>query len=450
MVSVCTGGALQRSSGGEVVMKKTLVIVALLFLGTLPASEVGAKSSASGAVVRTWNDQAFNTVRAKSSSDAVAARTYAMVNAAMYDAVNGLTETKSQRTAAVVEPAPGISGDPAVAAAQAAHDVLVGLFPDRASFYDAQLASDLASSPGGGKTKHAQEWGSQVAAGVLAARASDGSSPNEPQVGDPSVGHFAPTWQGVQFRNLTPFAIADSSSYTGAPPPSLDSLDYATAFNEVKVVGNAANVDQSKLDTFNFWKLPGGSDQPAGAWLQVAQFVSESRSLSLEDTARLFALESMAMADSVAPTYMTKYTFHTWRPAAAIQQPDDDDGNPNTTSDPGWTARGGSAGTPEYFSGHSTFSSAAARTLAAFFCSDQVPFTLTTDPPAAGAPAATRSYSSFTTAAAEAGRSRVLGGLHFEFSNQAAATIGRAIADEVLASSLLLTKGSTHFGDCPL
>ena len=74
-----------------------------------------------------------------------------------------------------------------------------------------------------------------------------------------------------------------------------------------------------------------------------------------------------------------------------------------------------------------------------------MPFTLTTD-----APGSTRSYSSFSVAAAEAGRSRVFGGLHFEFSNQAAASSGRAIADEVLASSLLRTKGDTHFGDCPL
>ena len=373
-----------------------------------------------------------------------------MVNVAMYDAVNGLTEANRRRTPAIVPPVPGTKGDLSVAAAQAAHDVLVGLFPDRTSIYDARLAIDLSSAPAGSKTTDGQNWGHNVAAGVLSARANDGSSPNEPQVGDPSVGHFAPTWQGTQFRNLVPFAIASSSAYTAPPPPALNSLDYATAFNEVKVVGNAANIDPSKDATFNYWKLPSGSDQPPGAWLQVAQYVSASRSLSLPDTARLFALESMALADSVAPTYMTKWTFHTWRPAAAIQRPDDDDGNPNTMSDPTWTARGGSAGTPEYFSGHSTFSSAAAQTLAGFFCSDHVPFTLTTDPPSVGAPNGTRSYSSFATAATEAGRSRVFGGLHFEFSNQAAAIIGRAIADEVLATSLLLTKGSTHFGDCPL
>ena len=319
-------------------MKKALALICLLLAGLLPVSESGAKAPSSGAVVRAWNDQALNTVRATSSSDAVAARTYAMVNVAMYDAVNGLSDNNQRRTPAVVAPVSGTNGDAAVAAAQAAHDVLVALFPGRASFYDTQLANDLASAGSTGLTTKGRAWGSQVAAGVLSARASDGSSPNESQAGDPSVGHFPVPWQGVQFRNLTPFAIADADVYTAAPPPALDSLDYATAFNEVKVVGNAANIDPSKDATFNFWKLPGGSDQPPGAWLQVAQAVSASNALSLEDTARLFALESMAMADTVAPTYMTKWFFHTWRPFSAIQQADND-GNSNTIADPGWVAR---------------------------------------------------------------------------------------------------------------
>jgi hypothetical protein len=180
--------------------------------------------------------------------------------------------------------------------------------------------------------------------------------------------------------------------------------------------------------------------------LQVAQTVSASRSLTLEDTARLFALESMAMADVVAPTVMTKWKFHTWRPVSAINRANEDP-NPLTTPDPNgtWVPRGGNSSNPEYFSGHSSFSSAAAQTLAAFFCSDHVGFTLTTD-----APGSTRSYTSFAAAAAEAGRSRVFGGQHFEFSNQAAAATGRAVADEVLAHSLLRTSGATHLGDCPL
>jgi hypothetical protein len=123
------------------------------------------------------------------------------------------------------------------------------------------------------------------------------------------------------------------------------------------------------------------------------------------------------------------------------------DGNDHTTADPAWSARAGSAGSsPEHWSGHSSFSAAAATVLAGFFCSDRGPFTLATDSAHAGRP---RTYSSFTEAAAEAGRSRVLGGLHFEFSNRAGLAVGRRIGAEVLSTALLPERGPTHHGDRP-
>ncbi len=218
------------------------------------------------------------------------------------------------------------------------------------------------------------------------------------------------------------------------------------------MLGNAAIPDQAKLDTFRFWALSGGTDQPPGAWLQVAESVSADRGLSLEDTTRLFALQTMAMADTVAPTYKSKLVHHRWRPITAIRNADDDN-NPNTDEDATWLPRAGgnppdSPGTsPEHWSGHSSFSAAGATVLGRFFCNDQIPFTLLTDSAPGGQP---RSYSRFSQAANEAGRSRVFGGLHFEFSNQAGLGAGRAIADEVLSKELLVTKGATHQGACPL
>ena len=88
-----------------------------------------------------------------------------------------------------------------------------------------------------------------------------------------------------------------------------------------------------------------------------------------------------------------------------------------------------------------------ARVLAGFFCQDNIPFTLVTDS-APGAQA--RSYTSFSAAEVEMGRSRVLGGIHFEFSNQAGLNAGHGIAAEVLSRKLLLKRGPTHFRQCPL
>ena len=205
-------------------------------------------------------------------------------------------------------------------------------------------------------------------------------------------------------------------------------------FNEVKVVGDAAVSDPSALATYRYWALGGGTTQPPGAWLQVTDSVSREQGLNLADTARLFALQTMAMADTVAPTYATKYDHRFWRPAAAINRAAED-GNPATAPAAGtWRPRAGSQGSsPEHWSGHSSFSSSSAAVLAGFFCRDDISFTLVTDSPTPEA----RTFASFSQAADQAGRSRVVGGIHFEFSNQAGLVAGRAVAEEVLASALL-------------
>lgn len=429
-------------------MKRALTVSILILATALPGTDADASSPVSqGGLVRAWNDLALQTVRTKSASDAQAARLYAMVNVAMYDAVNGSGNKARRREPALVPPVPGGAGDASAAAAGAAHDVLAGLYPDQAGLYDARLTADLSAVRQRGQARRGREWGGQVAATVLEARADDGSSRAETQPGGSGPGAFSSSWSGVQFRNLEPFAIADPDVYVSPGPPALDSLDYAAAFAEVKLLGNAAIPDAEKSATFQYWGLGGGTAQPPGAWLQVAQTVSASRSLSLEDTARLFALQSMAMADTVAPTYRTKFIHHFWRPKTAIRQAEFD-GNPHTDADPSWSPRAGSEGSsPEHWSGHSSFSAAAATVLGGFFCSDRITFSLVTDSSPGGQ---ARTYSSFSAAAAEAGRSRVVGGLHFEFSNQAGLSAGREIGSEVLSNRLLLNRGPTHKGDCPL
>src|SRR5262249_19750833 len=133
-----------------------------------------------------------------------------------------------------------------------------------------------------------------------------------------------------------PFAISDPSVYVTSGPPALDSLSYAAGFAEVKLLGNAAIPDAAKLDTFRFWNLPGGSDQPPGAWIQIGLTVVATRSLDLPQTTRLLALLSMALSDTVGPLYTTKFIYHHWRPTTAIREASTD-GNPNTDEDATWS-----------------------------------------------------------------------------------------------------------------
>ncbi|HEU0133128.1 MAG TPA: vanadium-dependent haloperoxidase [Mycobacteriales bacterium] len=405
---------------------RQLLAAAVAGAAVLVAPAHAAVPQASGDVARAWTALSLDTVRATNGGDAAAARLYAMVEVAMYDAVNGLPTTVDRHAPALVPPSPGAAGDPVAAAAGAAHDVLAALYPARAAAYDARLAADLATVTAPGQATLGRDWGARVAARVLDARANDGSAPAASQAGGTAPGEFRASWSGVQYRNLAPFAIADPAGYVSAGPPALTSAEYAAAFADVTDAGSAATPDEGRLATYRFWALGANSVQPPGAWLGVAS--SLAAGWPLARTTRLLALESMAMADTVAPTYATKYRWHSWRPVTAIREADTD-GNAATVADPSWSPRGGSAGSsPEHWSGHSSFSAAAATVLAGVLCTDAVPFSLDTG---AGQP---RTYASFSAAAAEAGRSRVVGGLHFEFSNQAGLAAGRAVAGEVLTS----------------
>ena len=380
-----------------------------------------AEARPNGNVVREWTSVAFDTIRQTSGSDAVAARLYAMVDVAMFDAINGLAKNPAQP--ALVAPTGDAKGDAVAAAATAAHDVLVGLYPNRAAAYNAQLDGDLASMHGDDATD-GRKWGARVAGAVLAARADDGSAGSETAPAGSGIGKFRTAWDS-HFRHLRPFAIANPQTYAEAPVPPLDSPAYAAAFNDVKAVGSNTP-DAAAAATFQFWKLSGGTNQPPGVWLQIAQNVSVAQALSLEDTAQLFALESMALSDTVGPTNEAKLVYGYWRPETAINE-GDYDGNPDTDGEP-WTGRGALSGTPEHYSGHSAFSGAGAEVLARFFCRDDIAFAVASD----SGGGTTRAFARFSGAAAEVGRSRVLGGQHFEFSNLAGLTAGRLIADEVV------------------
>lgn len=431
-------------------MKKQTAVAVLVLLAVMGAPPATAQTTDLDAL-RTWNDLALESVRLARASDSDAARTYAMVNAGIYDAVNGIAVSRGDkpRDFALRRPQGAPSyGDQQAAAVSAAHAVLTGLYPDRAARFDEQLAADLAALGGGGRVAAGRTWGHTVGADVLAARANDGSSPVETQPAGSGPGVFAQAWSGVQYRNMTPFGIADAAPYIPQGPRG--GLDYAAAFAEVRLLGDQAIPDADKSTRFVYWSLPAGTAQPPGEWIKIGLRVGES--LALPAKARMFALLGMALADTSISTVRTKFAYRHWRPQAAIQQADTDD-NPLTEKVDGWRARAGSAGSsPEYISGHSSFSGAGAAALAGFFCADRIAFTHTSDSapidPATGKPLQ-RSFPSFSAAAYDAGWSRVVGGLHFDFSNADGLAMGEQVAGEVLAKKLLLKSGPTHLGECP-
>ncbi|WP_179130999.1 vanadium-dependent haloperoxidase [Candidatus Entotheonella palauensis] len=366
-----------------------------------------------------------------------AARTYAMVNVAMFDAVNGINrrQHKSDLAHALVPPfgAPARANRKAAAAA-AAHAVLSALYPDQVSTYDDQLDVHLNRLRGRGRIARGVAWGEYVGDQVVTLRANDGTSPPETQPGGSGPGEFRADFGAAAFRNMTPFAIADPLAYVSAGTPALTSPEYLAAHTEVRLLGDVAYANPTYDEVFNFWKAGGGSVRPPGEWIKIAIVVAGDQGTvrNLSKTSQLFALLSMALADASISVVHDKFTYHFWRPATAIREASTD-GNPDTVEDVNWNPRNGSiGGSPEHTSGQSAFAGVGSTILASFYGDDNITFEFTGDNAIAGS----RVFASFSDAAREAGRSRILAGIHFEFSNQAGQETGRGVAREVLTSAL--------------
>jgi hypothetical protein len=189
------------------------------------------------------------------------------------------------------------------------------------------------------------------------------------------------------------------------------------------------------------WSDGGGTFTPPGHWNQIAADVALARGNTLAENARLFALLNIAEADAGICSWDAKYAYDLWRPIDAIRE-GDTDGNDQTIADPTWTPLLKTPPFPTYTSGHSTFSGAADAVLTSFF-GDNVRFSSTSDGhigftqrPLSDQQIVTRSFDSFTQAAEEAGRSRIYGGIHFQFDNEPALAAGRSLGNYVIGQFL--------------
>ena len=161
---------------------------------------------------------------------------------------------------------------------------------------------------------------------------------------------------------------------------------------------------------------------PPGHWNRIAQGVARSKGTTLVENARLFAVLNFALADAGVHCWECKFKHRLWRPVTAIRNAADDD-NPDTDADPDWHPLLPTPPFPSYVSGHSTFSGAAAAVLADFFGDETRRSTATSE----AFPGMTRTFRSFSAVAAECGRSRIYGGIHYECDNREGLAMGKAI-----------------------
>jgi hypothetical protein len=416
----------------------------------MPVATVGLTASDvnhADAVIN-WNGTLLRAVWNDATAPTMSSRAMAIFGVAVYDAVAGVHD--AHRMYAV----PGLAGraahgaSPEAAVIAAADTVLNALYPAQKSMFDAEYSATLAQVRDGRAKTAGVSWGQAVGNAIMAWRSGDGfnaSTTYQPAPAGGPVGVYELTpgvtsALGPEWGKVTPWSTSDLKQFAPDAPPALDSAEYAASFNKTKALGGTTSTQRTADQTefAHFWAdVPGHSVTPPGHWNEIAEHISLQRHLSLAENAKLFGTLNIGLGDAAICCWDAKYQFNLWRPVTAINDPRASQINPATSSDPTWSPLWKTPNFPSYTSGHSTFSGAADAILTAEF-GKNVHFSIGSD----DMPGVVRSFKSFSAAADEAGESRVVGGIHFEFDNQAGLKAGRELGAFVAKEFL-----SSGFGD---
>jgi hypothetical protein len=373
-----------------------------------------------------WNRTLLVIVRTKGAQPPTihSTRSFAILHAAIYDSVNNIVGQFTPYLVRLADVSPQTSQ--AAAADQAAHDVLVSLYPTFLTTLDAELQQDLAHIPDGKLKTDGIAVGRTVAAQILAFRANDGSDVTPPPFQTKNIlGYYRPTppdFSPADFTHwgdVTPFAIINADEFLPDPPPALTDKEYIQDLAEVQSLGEIDSKTRTPERTLvgNFW-----SGKIQNFWNEITQTAALAHDLNLEQSARLFALVNFGMADATISFFEAKYIYHFWRPVTATELTDSD-WLPLTTK---------TAPDPSYPGAHSATSSSAAEVLA-FVLGDKFNFAVTSEV----VPGVKRHFTSFSAAAQEAGLSRIYAGQHYRFDHLAGLRLGQQVSKSIDETTLL-------------
>lgn len=387
-----------------------------------------------------WNKIAVDIAVANQQNPFAQARYGAIVQLAVFEAVNAITKDYKPYLGTITAP-PHASAQ--AAAIEAAYKVLSTYFTDATS--QATLAADrtisLASIPDGQAKLDGMAVGDAAAQAMIALRANDGSSPAQFKIpGSPAPGVWqatpgCPIMNGIgvgiafQWQNITPFGIRSASEYLLSPPPALTSDRYARTYNEVMTVGSKDSTERP-LDRANV-ALFYASDSPTQVFNQAARQIAEQQQRSLSENARALALINMAMNDSLVASFFNKYHYNFWRPETAIHA-GDTDGNPKTEADPNYAPFIATPCFPSYPSNHGSAANAAAAVMRRLYGEGGHWMTLTNP----AVPSIILHYTSFHEITDDISDARVYGGIHFRTDQIAGAVLGQAVGSAIFKNNL--------------
>jgi hypothetical protein len=414
-------------------IKRTFGLLYVLMAGLLFGSAVARAD-----VVLDWNAIAVNTAIANGQNPIPQARFTAIVQLAVFEAVNAITGNYQPYLGTIVAPA-GASAD--AAAVQAAYRALSTYFPASASTLDAERANSLASIPEGQAKNDGIATGEAAALAMIALRANDGSSPPQSKVpgtavpGEWQATPSCPIVNGIgvgvffQWQNVTPFGIPSVSAFLLGPPPALTSNEYAKAYNEVMTVGSIDSTERPQ-DRANVALFYAGSS-PTLVFNQAARQVAQEQARSLSENARALSLVNMAISDSLVASFLNKYHYNFWRPETAIHG-GDTDSNPKTNPDPSFVPFIVTPCYPSYPSNHGSASNGAAEVLRRLYGQDGHLINLSNS----AVPGILLQYTAFQQITDDISDARVYAGIHFRFDQVAGERLGRAVGTAVYKNNL--------------
>jgi hypothetical protein len=393
-----------------------------------------------GDPIAAWNKISENAVKAGNHPLPVTSVEFAIVQLAIYDAVESIDGHYEPYYTRV----PGATGSLSAAAAKAGHDTLVGLFPAQSAALDAAYADFLATN-GVDPLDPGTAVGAQVAANILALRANDGRFPLNPPpfLGSTAIGQWRPTpsllpgppptlQPGLTpwLASVRPFTMHSGSQFRVDPPPDLTSQLWADDYKETNTVGSLTSTTRTAEQTEigYFW-----ADSGPLLWQNALRYIAGTYLHNTGDSARMFALAEAALADAQIACWDSKYFYNFWRPITAIRL-GDQDGNPATVLDPDWQPLINTPNFPEYPSGHADVSGAVSHMLRLFFGSDELTFQMTSTN--ALAPHKTRTFTRFSQAEQEVINARVYVGIHYRNSDTTARAQGRRVANWVFRHNM--------------
>jgi hypothetical protein len=376
-------------------------------------------------VITDWDAKATELA----SPAALGEREAAIVNLAMFDAVNSI-ERRYKPYLLDLRVTQPVSTD--AAAASAAATALALLHPQAANDFKTALTQYLSglSAPAAAKEAGAR-LGEAVAQKMVESRATDGATGVDPYRPKTKPGQYIPTATMTcsTWPNMRPFALASPSQFRPGPPLSLKSPEWAADYNEIKEFGSKNSTKRSTQQTeaARFWLMTGPQ-----AYHPLARQLVLARHLDLVDSARFMALFAVTLTDAYIAVFDAKYHYEFWRPVTAIRNSDLND-NPATERDATWQPLDTTPMHPEYPCAHCILSSATRVVLESMDAGQVMPeLTLTSST----APGITHRWSNLDDFVQEVANARIWAGFHYRFSTRVGTALGGQVAQYVVKNTM--------------